>query len=143
MDAGQRRLLLPPVASAEADDTLLRAQRTLPLPVGDAQIPQRSERGHVVVVGVWKPEQIEAIENLDRLYKAYGANPRFRFLGVANDHTAKPAYATFPVVYNQGSKIFGAQAGEFVLLDESGRIALRGSLVKDIDTLSRQLRESR
>src|SRR5260370_8426503 len=50
VDAGQRRLLLPPVASAEGDDTLLRAQRTLPLPVGEAQIPQRSERGHVVVV---------------------------------------------------------------------------------------------
>lgn len=96
-------------------------------------------RGHVVVIGLWNAEQTEASANLDRLYKAYGANPKFRFLGVAGGRTAKPADATFPVVYNQGSKLFGAHAGEFVVVGEGGVIKLRGNLVTDFDSLQKAL----
>jgi hypothetical protein len=99
-------------------------------------------RGHVIVIGLWNALQTEASANLDRLYKAYGANPKFRFLGVADNHTAKSANATFPVVYNQGSKLFGAHAGEFVVVDENGSLVLRGSLVKDFDTLTKTLQKS-
>jgi hypothetical protein len=99
-------------------------------------------RGHVVVLGMWSDESGPAA-NLERLYKAYGANPKFRFLGVSNERPAKPANTTFPVVYNQGSKVFGIQPGEFVLLNESGSIELRGSLVKDFEEISRQLRQFR
>ncbi len=92
-------------------------------------------RGHVVVVGVWSPDQLESAMNIERLYKAFGTNPRLRFLGVANEPFAKPANTTFPVFYNQGSKLLGAQAGDFVVLDERGNLALRGSLTRDFENL--------
>jgi len=97
-------------------------------------------RGHVVVITVWSGNQGESITNTERLYKAFAANPKFRFLGVSSDRQPKPANTTFPVVYNQGSKIFGARPGEFVLLDENGAVELRGSLMKDIDVLTKTLR---
>jgi hypothetical protein len=96
-------------------------------------------RGHIVVIGVWTTGQPESTANLDRLYKAFGANPKFRFLGISNQRFAKPANVTFPAVYNQGSRLFGAQPGEFVVLDENGSVELRGSLVKDFNSLRKAL----
>ncbi len=93
-------------------------------------------RGHIVVIGVWNRDQGKAIANIERLYKAYGANPKFRFLGVANDRQPKPANTTFPILYNDGSKLFGAQPGDFVLLNETGTVELRGSLTKNYDNLA-------
>jgi hypothetical protein len=97
-------------------------------------------RGHVVVVGVWSRNQGESIANLERLYKSFATNPKIRFVGVPNDRQSKPDKTTFPVLYNQGSKLFGAKPGEFVLLDENGTVESRGSLVKDIDALTKTLR---
>jgi hypothetical protein len=99
-------------------------------------------RGHFALVAVWSGASQEAMSNLESLYKTYGGNVKFRFIGVSNAHVAKPVNATFPVFYNQGSKLFGARSGEFVLLDENGGIMLRGSLVKDIDSLRETLRGS-
>src|SRR5207245_8534971 len=97
-------------------------------------------RGHFVVIAVWTAGQPEPTANLERLYKTFGANPKFRFLGVANERLAKPANTTFPVVYNQDSKILGIQPGQFVLLDETGLVKLRGSLLKDFESLRRALK---
>jgi hypothetical protein len=97
-------------------------------------------RGHVVVVGVWSRNQSESIANLERLYKSFATNPKIRFVGVPGDRQSKPDKTTFPVLYNQGSKLFGAKPGEFVLLDENGTVESRGSLVKDIDSLTKTLR---
>jgi hypothetical protein len=97
-------------------------------------------RGHVVVIGVWKSDQVETVANLERLYKANAANSNLRLLAVATDRSPKPANTTFPIVYNQGSKLFGAQPGEFVVLDENGMIELRGSLVKDFGNLTKAVR---
>ena len=96
-------------------------------------------RGHVVVVGVWSRNQSESIANLERLYKSFATNPKIRFVGVPSDRQSKPEKTTFPVLYNQGSKLFGAKAGEFVLLDENGSVESRGSLVKDVETLRKTL----
>jgi len=96
-------------------------------------------RGHVVVIGMWGGNQPEPTANLERLYKTFGANPKFRFLGVANERLTKPSNTTFPVVYNQGSKVFGIQPGQFVLLDETGLIERRGSLLKDFESLRKAL----
>jgi hypothetical protein len=93
-------------------------------------------RGHVAVIALLNQEQGEATANFDNLYKTYGANPKFRFLGVTGSHSAKRANTTFPLVYNQGSKLFGAHAGEFVVVDERGSIVLRGSIVKDFKSLA-------
>jgi len=96
-------------------------------------------RGHVVVIGIWSDAQPEATGNLDWLYRTYAANTKLRFFGVSNRGQTKPANVTFPVVYNQGSKVFGAQPGDFVVLDENGSVELRGSLVKDFDSIRKLL----
>ena len=96
-------------------------------------------RGHVALITVWSGASSEAVSNFEKLYKAHGSQARFRFVGVSNERLAKPANTTFPVFYNQGSKLFDLRPGEFVLLDEKGEIVLRGSLVKDFDKLSHGL----
>ena len=98
-------------------------------------------RGRVVVVGIWSSDQTEAVANFERLYSGYATNTKFRFLGVANERATKPGAATFPIVYNQGSKLFGAQPGDFVLLNESGGVELRGSLVGDFESLRKSLQQ--
>jgi hypothetical protein len=96
-------------------------------------------RGHIALIMVWSAASPEAISNFEKLYKAHGSQARFRFVGVSNERLAKPANTTFPVFYNQGSKLFGLRSGEFVLLDEKGGIARRGSLTKDFDSLRKNL----
>jgi len=96
-------------------------------------------RGHVFVIGVLKPGDADSAANLERLYKVFEANIKFRFLAVSNERRLKPANTTFPIAYNQGSKLFGALPGDFVVLNEAGTIQLRGSLVKDFDRLQKAL----
>jgi hypothetical protein len=96
-------------------------------------------RGHVFVMGVLNSSQPESIANFERLYRAFNSNPKFRFLAVSNERQVKPTNTTFPVAYNQGSKLFGTLPGNFVLLDEMGSIRLRGSVVKDFDSLQKAL----
>ncbi len=96
-------------------------------------------RGYFLVIGILNSGQPEATANLERIYKTFNSNPKFRFIGVSNDRQAKPAKTTFPMAYNHGSKLFGALPGEFVLLDEMGSILLRGSLAKDLDRLQTAL----
>jgi hypothetical protein len=96
-------------------------------------------RGHIALITVWSAASSEAISNFEKLYKTHGSQAKFRFIGVANERLAKPPNTTFPVFYNQGSKLFGLRPGEFVLLDENGGVALRGSLTKDFDGLRKAL----
>jgi hypothetical protein len=98
-------------------------------------------RGHVLIIGVLNTNQPDVTANLESLYKTFGSNPKLRFLGVSNDRQARIANATFPVVYNHGSKLLGARPGEFVVVDESGATQLRGSLMKDLDNLRKTLQE--
>jgi hypothetical protein len=136
----------PPAPAAPADR---RPQAPLPVtsnspeflvadPAGYAHGVEEY-RGRTVLIGVWEPNQNEAIANLERIYKANSANAQFRLLGVSREMRPKPANTTFPIFYNQGSKLFGATAGEFVLLDENGAVQRRGSLVKDFEDLSKAL----
>jgi hypothetical protein len=98
-------------------------------------------RGYIFVVEILKGDQLDAMSHFERLYKAFASNPKFRFLAVSNDRQLRPANTTFPIAYNQGSKLFGAVPGDFVLLNETGNIQLRGSLVKDFDKLELALQE--
>ena len=93
------------------------------------------------MIGVLNAGQPDVASNLESLYKTFGSNSKFRFIGISNDRQARLVNTTFPVTYNQGSKLLGAQPGEFVLLDEAGMIQLRGSLVRDFETLRRSLQE--
>jgi hypothetical protein len=98
-------------------------------------------RGHVFVIGVLKAGETDAISNLERLYKTFGTNAKIRFLAVSIDRQRKPVNTTFPIAYNRGSKLFGALPGDFVLLNETGSIQLRGSLVNNFDRLQKALQE--
>ena len=98
-------------------------------------------RGYTLLIGVWSSSQPDSAANLERLYKLFGSNPKLRLIGVTNERQAKPANTTFPVLYNQGSRLLDAKPGEFVLLDESGALRQRGSLQKDFENLSRLLRK--
>jgi hypothetical protein len=96
-------------------------------------------RGYVFVLGVLRADQLDATSDFERLYKEFGSNRKLRFLGVSPDRQIRNT--TFPIAYNQGSKLFGALPGDFVLLDEAGSIQLRGSLVKDFDKLETSLQQ--
>jgi len=98
-------------------------------------------RGFNVLIGVWSPDQVESVSNLERLYKAFGTNPKFRLIGVSNQRAPKPANTTFPIFFNQGSRLLDTKSGEFVLLNEAGGVRLRGLLAGDFETLSKILRE--
>jgi len=96
-------------------------------------------RGHILVIGLLNSRQPDSTSNLERLYETFGSSPKIRFLAVAEDHRVKPANTRFPLAYNQGSKLFEAAPGDFVLLDETGKVRLRGSLVKDFESLRKAL----
>jgi hypothetical protein len=96
-------------------------------------------RGYVVVIGIWDAQHPDSIDGFERLYKAFGSRSSLRFLGVLNGRERKPANTTFPILYNQGSKLFGAEPGEFILLDKAGTVRLRGSLTSDFADLEQQL----
>jgi hypothetical protein len=98
-------------------------------------------RGFKTLIGVWSPDKPQSITTLERLYKAFGSDPKFRFIGVSPQRAAKPAKTTFPVFSNQGSRLMDAKPGEFILLNEAGAVTLRGSLAEDFETLSKALRE--
>jgi hypothetical protein len=131
--------LLPDRApSAEAGDSD-KAPDFLVIDVAGYSHRIEDYRGHVVVIAVWSGASREAISNFQRLYEMHGSNAKFRFAGVSNARLAKPQSVTFPIFYNRGSKLFGARSGVFVVIDENGGLALRGSLVKDFDSLQRTL----
>ena len=96
-------------------------------------------RGHILLIGVWASAQPASIANLERLYKTFGSNAKLRLVAVSNERQSRPLNTTFPVFYNQGSRLLGAKPGEFILLDETGTLRLRGSLVKDFEQLRSQL----
>ena len=143
----------PSVSSAESQPARPDAQATLRAAGSSGNTPEflvidpagysrtlEDYRGLVLLIGVWNSGQPEATANLEQLYKGFGSNKNLRFLGVSNERQSKPANTTFPVVYNQGSRLLGAAPGEFVLLDEAGSVRLRGSLVNDFEDLQKQLR---
>jgi len=97
-------------------------------------------RGYTLLIGVWSSSQPNSAANLERLYKTFGSNPKLRLIGVTNERQAKPANTTFPVVYNQGSRMLDAKEGDFVLVNSTGSILLRGSLKEDSGSLEKSLR---
>jgi hypothetical protein len=126
--AADRRPVVPAPITATAPDFLVSD------PAGYAHTLEEY-RGQVVIVGVWSSDQPEAAEAMERLYKAHAANPKVRLIGVSHLQEVRPAGMTFPVLYNRGSRLLGAEPGEFVVVSEDGIVELRGSLVKDFDSL--------
>jgi hypothetical protein len=152
----------PPVIKTDGTTDAVRAKpqpsaapvpdRIEPAVVPDANAPEflvtdpagysrtlEDYRGHVALIGVWSKDQPQSVASLERLYKTFGSDTRLRWVGVSNERVPKPANTSFPVLYNQGSRVLGLKPGEFVLLDEAGGVKLRGSLVKDFEELRKLL----
>jgi len=91
----------------------------------------RDFRDHILIFGVWTSQRPQTVSNLQRVYQSFAPNTKVRILGVATQREAKPATATFPITYNQGSKLFGAKTGELLIVDASGVVRMRGTLEQD------------
>jgi hypothetical protein len=101
-----------------------------------------SYKGRVLLFGLVSSEQKAAVESLQQIYEAFGANPGIRILGVARRDDSF-AGTTFPRYFNQGSRLMGIQEGEFLLIDAGGKSRLKGSLADAAQTarLRTQLKE--
>jgi hypothetical protein len=98
-------------------------------------------RGYTLVLGIWSSDVPESIAAMERIYRTFSANTQLRILGVSRRREGKPANTTFPIAYNQGSRLLNAQAGEFVLVDPAGSILRRGSLTTEFDDLAAALKD--
>jgi hypothetical protein len=85
-------------------------------------------RGRVLVFGLLSPDQKAAVNHLEQVYEAFGTNPGVRVLAVARHREDDFTGAKFPLFFNNGSKLLGAQEGEFILVDASGKVRLKDSL---------------
>ena len=99
-------------------------------------------KGRVLIVGVWSAKDARAIENLEHIYKSLSADTSLRIVGVSETKQARPANTTFPAAYNQGSKLLGVTATQFVVVDATGAIRLRGSLADESNRVVESIRST-
>jgi hypothetical protein len=97
-------------------------------------------RGHIVLIGIWSADQPEAAQNLQRVYQAFGTRRELRILGVSRRNQDRLPGTTFPIVFNNGSRLLEVQNSEFVVIDKDGREQMRGSLAGDVKVLIPQIR---
>ncbi len=97
-------------------------------------------RGHILIFGVWAPEQPETVVNLQKVYETFGTNTKLRILGVTSNPQPKPGDATFPTARNQGSTLLGAAPAQILIVDGTGTVRMRGSLLEEPDELINSIR---
>jgi Putative zinc-finger len=85
-------------------------------------------RGRVLLFAVVSADEKAAIANLQQLYDAFGSNPGIRVFAVARHREDQFNGVSFPVFFNNGSRLLGVQDGKFLLADASGKSKLEGSL---------------
>jgi len=87
-------------------------------------------RGSVLLFGVLSADQPQAASNLQRVYETFGKNAKLRVVGVLKDQRPAPARGTFTTAYNQGSALLGASPADIVIVDQTGKVQFRGSLLE-------------
>ena len=97
-------------------------------------------RGRVLLIGVWSADQPEAAQNIQRLYETFGSRKEVRILGVTRRNQERPAGMTFPMVFNNGSRLLETRSADFVVVDKEGNIQMRGSLAGDSTALTTKVR---
>jgi len=97
-------------------------------------------RGHVLFIGVWSEDQPEASQNIQKLYQAFGNRKEVRILGVTSRNQERPAGMTFPMVFNNGSRLLDIRSSDFAVVDKEGNVQMRGSLVVDPSVLTPKIR---
>ena len=86
-------------------------------------------QGTVLVFAVFDEKQ-EGAAAFQQAYETFGTSGTVRMLGVARNSGSRPGGVTFPLGINSGSTLMGAQAGEFVVVTQEGRVYTRGSLIE-------------
>jgi hypothetical protein len=99
-------------------------------------------RGFVLFFGVWEPGLPEAAANIERVYRSFGSNTKLRIIGISAPDLDRAPNTTFPHFYNQNSRLMNTAPGQFTLLDQTGTIRLRGSLLDPSDDLIKVLAEA-
>jgi len=97
-------------------------------------------RGHVLLIGVWSADQPEAAQSIQRLYQAFGNRKEVRILGVTGRNVERPVGMTFPMAFNNGSRILETRSSNFVVVDKEGNVQMRGSLAGDSNALTTKIR---
>lgn len=88
-------------------------------------------QGHMLIVGVLSEASPQSISSFQRVYESLGRDTELRIIGVMQERDKKPASSTFPVLYNQGSSLFGANIGDYVIVDAAGNVKSSGSLLQN------------
>lgn len=106
----------------------------------------KSYAGYVLVFARLDPSEPLPVERFEQVYSEFGGNPKLRIVGVFDSGTRRPSGATFPMGFNQGSKLLDAPQGQMVVVDSAGDVRLRtpllqdsGNLVKSLSSLLEQL----
>ena len=94
----------------------------------------------MLFIGVWSADQPEAAQNIQKLYQAFGSRKDVRILGVTSRNQERPAGMTFPMVFNNGSRLLETRSSDFVVVDKEGNVQMRGSLVGDSTALTSKVR---
>jgi hypothetical protein len=98
-------------------------------------------RGRVLLFGVWSADEPEAAQNLQRLYQAFGNRKEVRILGISSRNQERLAGTTFPMVFNNGSRLFETRISNFAVVDKDGNVQMRGSLIVDSNALIPKIKE--
>ncbi len=86
-------------------------------------------QGTILVFAVFD-ENADGAAAFQQAYETFGTSGTVRMLGVARNSGSRPAGVTFPLGINSGSTLMGARAGEFVVVNQEGRVYTRGSLIE-------------
>jgi hypothetical protein len=97
-------------------------------------------KGRVLLVGVWSSDQPETVQNLQKLYQAFGTRREVRILGASTRSLDRPAGTTFPMVFNNGSRLLGTRTSSFVVVDKESKVQMRDSLAGDSNALIAKVR---
>ena len=97
-------------------------------------------RGRVLLFGIWSADHREATQNLQRVYQAFGSRRGLSVLGVARRKQDQLPGITFPMVFNDGSRLLEAHESDYVVIDKEGRVQMRGSLAEDANVLIPKIR---
>lgn len=122
---------VPAASDSKASDKNLPVQEFVVTDPAGYSRTLRDYRGHILIFGIWNGKQPQTVATMEKIYEVFSPNTKLRILGVAKQRQKKPASATFPIAYNQGSALLGAKDAEFLVLDGEGNVRDRGSLLQD------------
>lgn len=98
-------------------------------------------RGSVFLFGVISHDQKDGVAGLQQIYNKFAANREIRIVGISRHRDEGINGATFPILFNHGSKLLGVPDGHFLLMDSTGKPRMEGSLTdtKSVSQVRTQL----